>query len=241
VLAIDPTSQKTRGSIMGDKTRMERLSHHPDAYIRPSASGSSLGGVARKTRETMLLCEACGYDVILVETVGVGQSEVTVRGMVDFFLLLMLAGAGDELQGIKKGIMEMADALAITKADGDNEKAATQAKAQYKSALHLFRPDDSGWYCPVLTCSSVSGRGIPEIWKEIEKFVQITQQNGWFEKIRGEQSLQWMYDSIREDLLLDFYRHPKIKEVLESVEKEVELGTLPAYLAAYKLIGIYKK
>lgn len=241
VLAIDPTSQRTKGSIMGDKTRMERLSQNQQAYIRPSASGSTLGGVARKTREALLLCEGAGYDVVLVETVGVGQSEITVRGMVDFFLLLMLAGAGDELQGIKKGIMEMADALVITKADGDNMRASQQAQAQYKSALHLFREEASGWHCPVMACSALSGQGIPEVWGQIQQFVQFTQQNGWFDRNRSAQNLEWMYDSIREDLLADFYRNPIVGEMIKSVEQEVSQGTLPAYLAARKLIELFKK
>jgi LAO/AO transport system kinase len=172
VLAIDPSSQRSKGSILGDKTRMESLSTDPMAYIRPSASGSSLGGVSTKTRETMLLCEAAGFEVIFVETVGVGQSETTVKGMVDFFLLLMLSGAGDELQGIKKGIMEMADTIAITKADGDNKSKCERAKREYKNALHLFPPSETGWYPNVLTCSAVNNEGLDAIWNEISKFSQ---------------------------------------------------------------------
>ena len=170
VLAIDPSSQRSGGSILGDKTRMEKLSNHKNAYIRPSPARSSLGGVSRKTRETMLLCEAAGFDIILIETVGVGQSETIVKGMVDFFLLLMLAGAGDELQGIKRGIMEMADMLVITKADGENKNAATKAKSQYKHALHLFPPNDANWTVPVEICSALENEGIEKIWKSIDAF-----------------------------------------------------------------------
>ncbi|WP_020526143.1 methylmalonyl Co-A mutase-associated GTPase MeaB [Flexithrix dorotheae] len=241
VLAIDPSSQKTRGSIMGDKTRMENLSQNPNAYIRPSATGSSLGGVARKTRETMLLCEAAGFDVILIETVGVGQSETTVRGMVDFFLLLMLSGAGDELQGIKKGIMEMADALVITKADGDNIAKAKAAKSEYKNALHLFRPEESGWFCNVLSCSALTKDGIPEIWEEIEKYRAKTKNNGWFFECRKRQNLKWMHDSIQEELIRKFYNNPMVREALQTFEDKVASGKIPPYSAGEKLIEIYTK
>ncbi|MBX2841821.1 MAG: methylmalonyl Co-A mutase-associated GTPase MeaB [Flammeovirgaceae bacterium] len=241
VLAIDPSSQKTSGSIMGDKTRMEKLSQNPNAYIRPSATGSSLGGVARKTRESMLLCEAAGFDVILIETVGVGQSETTVRGMVDFFLLLMLSGAGDELQGIKKGIMEMADALVITKADGDNIAKTKAAKAEYKNALHLFRPEESGWFCNVLTCSAITNEGLPEIWEEVEKFQAKTKSNGWFFECRKRQNLKWMHDSIQEELIRKFYNNPTVKLALQTFEENVASGKIPPYSAGEKLIEIYKK
>lgn len=241
VLAVDPTSQRTGGSIMGDKTRMERLAHHPKAYIRPSASGSSLGGVARKTRESMLLCEAAGFNVILVETVGVGQSEVTVRGMVDFFLLLMLAGAGDELQGIKKGIMEMADALVINKADGDNIQKAKLAKAEYQNALHLFRPGPSGWSCPVQLCSSLKETGIDQVWETVEAYYKRTKGNGWFARNRELQNLQWMRDSIREELINNFYNNPGVKSRLLAMEERVARGKAPAYLAAQQLIELYSQ
>ena len=180
VLAIDPTSQRTKGSIMGDKTRMEELAHDPLAYIRPSPSGNTLGGVANKTRETMLLCEAAGFDIILVETVGVGQSETVVKGMVDFFLLLMLSGAGDELQGIKRGIMEMADAVVITKTDGDNIQKAKNAKMEYIHALHLYPPTQNNWYPPVLTCSALQQTGLTEIWEVMMEFSKLMQQNGYW-------------------------------------------------------------
>jgi len=241
VLAVDPSSQRSRGSIMGDKTRMERLSQHDNAFIRPSASGSSLGGVARKTRETMLLCEANGYDVILIETVGVGQSEVAVRGMVDFFLLLMLAGAGDELQGIKKGIMEMADLLVINKADGDNLQKAKLARVQYQNALHLFRPTASAWACPVQLCSSTEGVGITEVWDTITQYLDRTQLNRWFYRNREEQNLTWMRDSIKEELIDHFYAHPQVKEQLEPIAEKVAKGQLPAYKAAQMLIDAYGK
>ncbi|MDW7695013.1 methylmalonyl Co-A mutase-associated GTPase MeaB [Flammeovirgaceae bacterium SG7u.111] len=241
VLAVDPSSQKTQGSIMGDKTRMETLAQDINAYIRPSAAGASLGGVARKTRETMLLCEAAGFDVTLIETVGVGQSELAVKGMVDFFLLLMLAGAGDELQGIKKGIMEMADGLAITKAEGDNLKKARLAKGEYKNALHLFRPDESNWSCKVTLCSALEKTGIDKLWGNVEEFVEKTTANGWFEKNRQKQNLQWMKDSIKDELIDSFYHDPKIVAILKDHEQQVALGTMPAYAAAQKLIDIYSK
>jgi len=236
VLAIDPSSQRTQGSIMGDKTRMESLAQNMDAYIRPSAAGSSLGGVARKTRESMLLCEAAGYDVILIETVGVGQSEMAVKGMVDFFLLLMLAGAGDELQGIKKGIMEMADAIAITKAEGENLKKAEMAKREYKNALHLFRPEASGWSCKVMLCSALENKGIESIWSVIQQYLDKTKKNGWFEHNRKQQSLQWMHDTIREELIQRFYHHPSIQSVVEEYKNQVADGQIPAYTAALELI-----
>jgi len=195
VLTVDPSSQRSKGSILGDKTRMETLSHHPLAFIRPSASGTTLGGVNNHSRESILLCEAAGYEVIFIETVGVGQSETSVHGMVDFFLLLMLAGAGDELQGIKKGIMEMADALVITKSDGENRRMASRAKAEYKSALHLFPPSPTGWYPPVLTCSALEDKGINEVWEVIEKYWKDMQVKGHFEAKRQQQQLFWMHEN----------------------------------------------
>ena len=196
VLAIDPSSERTKGSILGDETRMEQLSVDPDAYIRPSPSGSTLGGVARKTRETIVLCEAAGFDVILVETVGVGQSETVVKSMVDFFLLLMLAGAGDELQGIKRGIMEMADGLVINKADGDNKPKAVAAQAQYRAALKLFPMNESGWTVPVEVCSALDGFAIDKVWDIIQQYVTQTRANGYFERNRTEQNVNIFYNWI---------------------------------------------
>ncbi|MDZ7606093.1 MAG: methylmalonyl Co-A mutase-associated GTPase MeaB [Cyclobacteriaceae bacterium] len=196
VLAIDPSSQRSKGSILGDKTRMTNLSVDPLAYIRPSASGSALGGVSTKTRESMLLCEAAGFDVIFIETVGVGQSETAVKEMVDFFLLLMLAGAGDELQGIKKGIMEMADTLVITKADGDNKAKCERAQREYKNALHLFPPSESGWYPDVLLCSAVTNEGLEGIWQETTKYISAMKSKGFFLKNRQNQNIGWMHDII---------------------------------------------
>jgi LAO/AO transport system kinase len=196
VLAIDPSSERSKGSILGDKTRMEKLSGEKDAYIRPSPSAGSLGGVARKTRETIILCEAAGFDTIFIETVGVGQSETAVHSMVDFFLLLMLAGAGDELQGIKRGIMEMADAITINKADGQNVERAKLAQAEYRSALHLFPPTNSGWTPEVKTCSSLYHQDVDKIWDMILEYVKLTKENGYFESNRRSQAKYWMYESI---------------------------------------------
>lgn len=221
VLAIDPTSQRTKGSIMGDKTRMEELAHDSLAYIRPSPSGNTLGGVANKTRETMLLCEAAGFEILLIETVGVGQSETVVKGMVDFFLLLMLSGAGDELQGIKRGIMEMADAIAITKADGDNNQRAKNARMEYVHALHLFPPTANNWYPPVLTCSALEKTGLPEIWQVIIDFENQMKENGFWKKNRQEQSLNWMYDYIKQYLEAQFFSDKSVKENLETISNQV--------------------
>ncbi len=241
VLAVDPSSQVTKGSIMGDKTRMEKLANHPNAYVRPSASGSSMGGVARKTREAMLLCEAAGYEVIIVETVGVGQSETAVKDMVDFFLLLMLAGAGDELQGIKKGIMEMADCLAINKADGENKNAAERAKQEYSNALHYFRQEEFGWHCKVLTCSSISKKGLAPIWEAVEKFVEIRKTNGYFFENRKQQRLKWMHESIKAELLAKFYANESVRQISKEKESKVMQGELPAYFAANELIEVFEK
>lgn len=221
VLAIDPSSQRTKGSIMGDKTRMEELAHDDSAYIRPSPSGNTLGGVANKTRETMLLCEAAGFEVIFIETVGVGQSETVVKGMVDFFLLLMLSGAGDELQGIKRGIMEMADAIAITKADGDNCKNAKNARMEYIHALHLFPPTSNNWYPPVLTCSALEKKGLFEIWQVIIGFENQMKKNGYWKKNRQEQSLNWMHDYIKQYLELQFFSDKNVKENFKSISDQV--------------------
>lgn len=235
VLAVDPSSQRSRGSILGDKTRMEELSHQPNAYIRPSATGSSLGGVANKTRETMLLCEAAGYDIIFIETVGVGQSEVAVKGMVDFFLLLMLAGAGDELQGIKKGIMEMADAIAITKADQENIKASKKARAEYQNALHLFPPSETGWSPQVLTCSALTKDGLDDIWKMIEEYYEHT--GSQLEMIRKQQNINWMHETISYLLRQNFYNAPNVAAQIADIEKQVGLGLITPQAAARELMS----
>ncbi|AFM05398.1 methylmalonyl-CoA mutase metallochaperone MeaB [Bernardetia litoralis DSM 6794] len=239
VLAIDPSSQRSGGSILGDKTRMEKLSNHKNAYIRPSPARSSLGGVSQKTRETMLLCEAAGFDIILIETVGVGQSETIVKGMVDFFLLLMLAGAGDELQGIKRGIMEMADMLVITKADGENKRAATRAKSQYKHALHLFPPNEAKWTVPVEICSALKNEGVGNIWKNIENFVNQTFSNGFFKNNRSQQNKEWLHQTIEEHLKRDFYKNNSIKNKLLDLEKQVANGNRNAVEVAKELLENY--
>ncbi len=240
ILAVDPSSQLTKGSIMGDKTRMDLLSNNQNAFIRPSPSGKTLGGVNKTSRETILLCEAAGYEVILIETVGVGQAEIAVKSMTDFFLLLMLAGAGDELQGIKKGIIEMADLIAITKADGDNIKKARTAKVVYENALHYLSQSITGWSPHVLTCSALQSEGIKQIWEEIEKFIGITNQNGAFNKNRNFQNLQWMYDSVKQNLENNFYKNYKIKDILPSIESEVINGSITSTQAALKLLKIHR-
>jgi LAO/AO transport system kinase len=239
VLAIDPSSERSRGSILGDKTRMEELSSDPNAYIRPSPSAGSLGGVARKTRETIILCEAAGFDIIFIETVGVGQSETVVHSMVDFFLLLMLAGAGDELQGIKRGIMEMADAIAINKADGDNIARAEMARVQYMNALHLFPPAESGWTPTVLTCSAVKKNGIDQIWKTIEDYFSKVNGNDYFQYKRNEQSKFWMYETINEQLKNNFYQNQLIKGIIHGFEQKVMEGEMSSFVAARQLLDSY--
>lgn len=241
VLAIDPSSERSKGSILGDKTRMEDLSGDKNAYIRPSPSAGSLGGVARKTRETIILCEAAGFDHIFIETVGVGQSETAVHSMTDFFLLLMLAGAGDELQGIKRGIMEMADAIAINKADGNNIEKAQMAQRQYKNALHLFPKKESDWEPHVLTCSAVKKTGIAEIWQVIENYKQLTKQNGYFSKKRNLQSTFWMRETIEEQLKQRFYQHPEIKGLLTEMEQKVLDNKVSSFVAAGELLNFYFK
>ena len=226
VLTIDPTSQRSRGSLLGDKTRMETLSMNPNAYIRPSPAGDSLGGVAYHTRETILLCEAAGFDVILIETVGVGQSETVVHSMVDFFLLLMLAGAGDELQGMKRGIMELADALVITKADGANQAPANLARMDYQNALHLFPPMGTGWFPPVLTCSALTGEGVIDVWQTIQSHQQLTSKNGYYTYRRQEQQLTWFRSLLRQRLERQFYEQPAIQSQLAMLEERVRAGTL---------------
>ncbi len=224
ILSIDPSSQRSKGSILGDKTRMETLANSEEAYIRPSASGDTLGGVANKTGESMLLCEASGYDVILIETVGVGQSETAVHGLTDFFLLLMLSGAGDELQGIKKGIMEMADMIVINKADGDNIRKSEQAKIQYQNALHIFPESESGWTPVVSTASSTENKGISFIWEKISAYKKLTLKNGYFKKNRNQQKIQWMYNNINEELKRLFYNSEPLKKHLLILEKEIVEG-----------------
>ncbi|OON69062.1 methylmalonyl Co-A mutase-associated GTPase MeaB [Hymenobacter sp. CRA2] len=238
VLAVDPTSQRSGGSILGDKTRMNQLAAHPQAFIRPSPAGRSLGGVARATREALLLCEAAGFDVIFVETVGVGQSETAVHGMVDFFLLLMLAGAGDELQGVKRGIMEMADAVVITKADSGNELAAKRARREYQTALHLFPHAASGWAPVARTCSAVSGEGVPGVWQEIGRYLELTRGNGFFEQRRQEQNLHWLHETIRQALEERFYARPEVQAQLPQLLAAVRAGQQTAFGAAEQLLGL---
>ena len=236
VMAVDPSSSLTKGSILGDKTRMEELGADPRAFIRPSPSGGTLGGVARKTRETMLVFEAAGYDVLLVETIGVGQSEITVRSMVDFFLLVLIAGAGDELQGLKKGVIEIADAILINKADGDNIRAANLARAEYERALHYLQPVTRGWKTGAFTASSTTGEGIEEIWKVVRRHRDITFANGEFRRRRQEQARDWLHSMVRERLRETFYRNPAISEILPDIEKQVMDGSLPATRAAWHLL-----
>ncbi|MBN1413893.1 MAG: methylmalonyl Co-A mutase-associated GTPase MeaB [Bacteroidales bacterium] len=241
VLAIDPSSERSRGSILGDKTRMEELSAHANAFIRPSPSAGSLGGVARKTRETIILCEAAGYDTIFVETVGVGQSETAVHSMVDFFLLLMLAGAGDELQGIKRGIMEMADAIAITKADGENITRAERARAEFSNALHLFPPSESGWIPRVITCSSKKGYGINDVWDNILEFIGQVKSNGFFERNRKAQACYWMHETINQSLRDSFYHDRRIQTLIKKYEKLAVEGEISPFAPAKALLEKYFK
>lgn len=241
VLAIDPSSERTKGSILGDKTRMEKLSVHPDAFVRPSPSAGSLGGVARKTRETIVLCEAAGYNNIFVETVGVGQSETAVHSMVDFFLLIQIAGAGDELQGIKRGIMEMADGIVINKADGDNINRAQLAQAQYRSALHLFPPTASGWQPEVLTYSGYYELGIAEVWDMIDRYFTFVKKNGYFDAKRREQARYWMYETIDEQLRKHFYDNITIQTLLKAAENDVIDLRKSSFAAAHAVLDHYFK
>jgi LAO/AO transport system kinase len=239
VLAIDPSSLQSKGSIMGDKTRMDQLSIDPCAFIRPSPSAGTLGGVARKTRESIILCEAAGFDTILVETVGVGQSETAAHSMVDFFLVLMLAGAGDELQGIKRGIMEMADTIVITKADGTNIQKAEMARVEYKNALHLFPPSPSKWSPRVMTCSSLEKTGITDIWETIRDYVSVTKSNGWFWERRREQAVTRMHETIIETLKISFYNHPDVIALLPELERQLREGETTSYKPASILLDKY--
>ncbi|MEN9442793.1 MAG: hypothetical protein RLZ33_2870 [Bacteroidota bacterium] len=240
VLAIDPSSSTSGGSILGDKTRMQDLSVNEQVFIRPSAAGVTLGGVARKTRESIYVCEAAGFDVILIETVGVGQSETLVHSMVDFFLLLMLAGAGDELQGIKRGIMEMADALVITKADGDNAKKAQMASREYANAMHLFPPKQSDWTAQSFTCSSYQNENIDKVWQVIESFVNQTKINGWFETHRKLQDKYWLAETLKEMILNDFFGDDDLVDELKKAEEKVFSGELTSFHAAELVYELFK-
>jgi LAO/AO transport system kinase len=241
VLAVDPSSSVTRGSILGDKTRMPTLSRYPNAYIRPSPTGGALGGVTRKSRETILVCEAGGFNVILVETVGVGQSEIAVRSMVDFFLLLMLTGAGDELQGLKKGSIELANALLFTKADGSNKVKAEAARAEYAQAIHYLSPATAGWKAQVHTCSALNDEGIAEIWQVIEDFRRQTTTSGVFEAQRQRQVLDWMQEIVEEHLFALFFHRPSIQEILPKIEEAVLKGEMPPTVGAQKLLETFEE
>lgn len=237
VLSVDPTSQRSKGSIMGDKTRMDTLSYNPLAYVRPSPTGGSLGGVTNSTSEAILLCESAGYEIIIVETVGVGQSETIVKEMVDFFLLLMLPGAGDELQGIKRGIMEMADLVAINKAD-ENQLKAKQAQIEYRNALHLFPATASGWIPKVLTCSAILQTGLSEIWEQISEYEKSLKSNGFWQRQRQNQRIAWMHRYIEQQLLQEFYDNKTVKNAVKSAEEDVQAGKVLPIIAAKDLLKI---
>lgn len=239
VLTVDPSSPLSKGSILGDKTRMERLSQQPRAFIRPSPSRGHLGGVARRTRETIVLCEAAGFENIIVETVGVGQSETAVRSMTDFFLLLMIAGAGDELQGIKRGIIEMTDCLAINKADGDNVAKAERARGEYAAALHLFPPTPDGWTPRVLTCSALTGEGIAQIWQTVLDHHDTLTANNYFQERRRQQALAWMHELIQSGLEDEFRRHPAVHGRLPELEELVRQGRATSFGAARELLALF--
>lgn len=239
VLTVDPTSERSKGSILGDKTRMGELAGLDDAFIRPSPTAGTLGGVAPKTREAILLCEAAGYDTIFVETVGVGQSEISVHSMVDFFLLLALAGAGDELQGIKRGIVEMADAVAVTKADGENREAAESARAEYENALRLLAESESGWEPPVCTCSALTGEGINEVWEAVETYWEYTTDSGFFDEQRRRQAKHWMYQTVEQRLKDDFFSSTAVDAIRTETEEAVLKGELSSVAAAEKLLEAY--
>lgn len=241
VLAVDPSSSLSHGSILGDKTRMDTLSLNKNAFIRPSASGDSLGGVARKTREAIILCEAAGFDIVIIETVGVGQSETVVHSMVDFFLLLKLAGAGDELQGIKRGIIEMADAIVINKADGENEKPARLAKAAFAKALYLYPPKDSHWTPKVTTCSALEHKGISDIWELIVSYKELTQENGYFTQKRHQQNTYWLLQTIENSLKENFYRDPNVKKRLPILLEQLSKNRISPFSAAQELLAIKDK
>ena len=239
VLAVDPTSQRTGGSILGDKTRMERLANDPSAFVRPSPAGHTLGGVTRTTRETILLCEAAGFDVVLVETVGVGQSETIVADMVDFFLVLMLSGAGDELQGIKRGVLELADMIAVNKADGDNVRRATAAAADYRMAVHMMAPASPNWTPPVLTCSAVTDIGLPEIWSQIRAHRDKLSASGELQQRRQDQQVHWMWSMVEDRLLGALRSSPAVAALVPELEGQVRAGTTPATAAAVRLVRAF--
>ena len=241
VLAVDPSSQRSGGSILGDKTRMEELSRDPHAFIRPSPAGDTLGGVARKTRETMLICEAAGFDVIIIETVGVGQSEITVASMVDFFLLLQLPNAGDELQGIKRGVMEIADAIVVNKAEGDNRPRADLARQQCVNALHMMAPKSPHWAVPVLLCSALLREGVGEVWDTIEAFRAAMQQSGEFNEKRALQNSDWMWTLLMDDLKETFLRHPKVEGLLPQLQASVAAGVTTPGAAARRLLEVFRR
>lgn len=239
VLAVDPSSEISGGSILGDKTRMTQLSVLENAFIRPSPAGKSLGGVARKTRESIILCEAAGYDFILIETVGVGQSETMVHSMVDFFMLLMLSGAGDELQGIKRGIMEMADCLVITKADGDNKVKAQRAKKEYEGAMHLFPPNENGWVSKAMIASSLENYNIEKAYHIVQEYVNHTQENKFFQQNRRKQNRYWLHETISDTLLLNFYSADHLREEITKIEEQVVSGQLSPFDGAELLLELY--
>ena len=239
VLAVDPSSERTRGSILGDKTRMVLLSQDPSAFIRPSPSSGSLGGVGRKTRETMLLCEAAGFDVVLVETVGVGQSETLVAEMVDFYLVLMLAGAGDELQGIKRGILELADMIAVNKADGDNAATAERARREYASALHLFAPRGDAWQVPVVKCSALTHAGLDALWQHVERHRRESEASGALVARRQRQLLRWMWQMVESELLSALRHHPDVQRAVPELERSVHAGEVTASVAARSVLDAF--
>ncbi|HOX25456.1 MAG TPA: methylmalonyl Co-A mutase-associated GTPase MeaB [Candidatus Krumholzibacteria bacterium] len=239
VAAVDPSSTVTGGSVLGDKTRMTRLATDPRAFVRPSPSGGTLGGVTRKTRETILLFEAAGYDIVVVETMGVGQGETVVREMVDFFLLLLIAGGGDELQGIKKGVIELADAIVVNKADGANRQAADLARAEYEQALHYLRPATAGWQTRAFTASALTGEGVREVWRVVETFLDRTRQSGGLEERRRRQERQWVRQLVRDRLEEVFLGHPEVARLLPGLETAVERGEIPAVTAARRLLDAF--
>lgn len=241
VLAIDPSSEISKGSILGDKTRMEKLSQRKESFIRPSPSAGSLGGVARKTRESIILCEAAGYDKIFVETVGVGQSETACHSMVDFFLLIQLAGTGDELQGIKRGIMEIADGIVINKCDGENVDKCHMAATHFRNALHFFPAPESGWFPKVLCYSGFYGIGIKEVWDMVYEYIDFVKANGYFAYRRNEQSKYWMYETINEQLRNNFYNNEEIQRRLKAAERAVLAGEKTSFMAAGDLLDYYFK
>ncbi|WP_053073718.1 methylmalonyl Co-A mutase-associated GTPase MeaB [Bacillus sp. LL01] len=241
VLAVDPSSSKTGGSILGDKTRMEQLARHPKAFIRPSPSSGTLGGVHRKTRESILLCEAAGYDVILVETVGVGQSEAIVRDMVDFFLLLVLTGAGDELQGMKKGILELVDAIVVNKADGDNKARAEKTAHEYRQILHFLQPATDGWETKTFSCSALHNKGIDQTWSLVKEFMDVTKASEEFDRRRTEQKRSWFYTSLKDQIEMLFFSDTNVRSQLPLMENQISTGEISVSAAVNSLMGLYNR